>query len=145
MKSMWMLAFAAGTVLPLQALINARLGRDVGGPIWAAAVSFAIGTAALLAWIGLRRVGPLTMGAAATAPGWVWSGGVLGAFYVASVVVAVPRLGAASLVALVVFGQMTASVLLDHFGVLSPLHPVTIPRVVGGALVVLGVWLVVNH
>ena len=62
----------------------------------------------------MRRVAPVPLGAAVTGPAWIWGGGVLGAFHVASVVAAVPRLGAASLVALVVFGQMTASVLLDR-------------------------------
>ena len=33
-----------GAVLPLQGLINARLGTQIGGPVSAAFVSFLVGT-----------------------------------------------------------------------------------------------------
>ena len=38
-----LVAFAAlgGAILPLQALINARLGSVMNGPVWAATISFA--------------------------------------------------------------------------------------------------------
>jgi uncharacterized membrane protein YdcZ (DUF606 family) len=42
------LAVVAGGMLPLQAAINARLARVLGGPTWAAAVSGLILTVALV-------------------------------------------------------------------------------------------------
>ena len=46
----------------------------------------------------------------------IWPFILLGAFLVASTVVLAPRLGAASMIALIVAGQMAASLVLDHFG-----------------------------
>jgi transporter family-2 protein len=78
----------------------------------------------------------------ARAPGWSWTGGLLGAFYVTAVVVLTPRLGVATTIALVVAGQMLASVAIDHYGLFGvPLRPVNAARGLGAALLVAGVVL----
>jgi transporter family-2 protein len=77
-------------------------------------------------------------------PAWVWFGGLLGAAFVVIATLAIPRLGASSLVALAVLGQMLASLALDHFGVLQQARPVDLPRVAGVLLVVAGVLLVMQ-
>ena len=137
------LAVAAGAVLPLQALINARLGSRLGGPIWAAAISFAVGTLALLLYQLLTRAPAPTLASALRAPPWIWLGGCLGGFYISGVVIAVPRLGPAPLVALIVFGQVAASLALGHFGVLAAAaQPITLAKAVGGILLLGGVILV---
>lgn len=137
------LAFGAGAVLPLQALINARLGVRLGGPLWAATVSFAVGTLALLLFQLLTRAPAPALAGALRAPAWIWLGGCLGGFYIAGVVVSVPRLGPAPLVALVVFGQVAASLALGHFGVLAAAaQPVTLAKAIGGLLLLGGVILV---
>ena len=47
------------------------------------------------------------------------------------------------LLALTVGGQMVASVIVDHYGLLGfQQHPVTLTRLVGIALLLLGIWLV---
>lgn len=136
-------AFAAGAMLPLQFGINAELARWVDSPLRAALVSFAVGTAVLLAaavpvmrgWPELERLG--------AAPWWVWVGGALGAFYVLGSIVTAPRLGAATLVALILAGQAVASLLVDHFGWVGfEEHPVTPGRLLGVALLAAGVLLV---
>ena len=42
-------AVCVGALLPLQALLNARLGQLTFGPLFASLASFAVGTSALLA------------------------------------------------------------------------------------------------
>ena len=44
------LAVFIGMLLPLQALINAALGRQTFGPVFAALMSFAVGTVVLSVW-----------------------------------------------------------------------------------------------
>ena len=138
-------AFATlgGAVLPLQALINARLGGSMNGPIWAAAISFAVGTVGLLGYLLAQRAPLPSLAQAATAPGWAWFGGLLGAFYVTAATTTVPKLGAAALISLVILGQMTASLLLDHFGVLSSGQAITPLRAIGGLMLVGGAMLIV--
>ncbi|HEX4371965.1 MAG TPA: DMT family transporter, partial [Puia sp.] len=45
------MAFISGAILPIQATINFRLSKNVGGPIIAAFVSFAVGTIGLLIYL----------------------------------------------------------------------------------------------
>ena len=137
------LALFIGMLLPLQALINASLGRQTFGPVFASLASFSVGTAVLLLWwLASRPAFEAT--ALAKVPWWAWSGGVIGALYVAAATLLVPRMGAAALICVVVFGQVLGSLLLDHFGVLHARHPIDGVRVLGAALVIVGALLVVR-
>ena len=70
-------------------------------------------------------------------------GGLLGAFYVLGSVVAAPKLGAATLVAVILAGQAVASLLVDHFGWVGfDENPITPGRLLGIVLVAAGVALV---
>lgn len=137
------LAVLIGTLLPLQALINAALGRQTFGPVFASLASFAVGTGVLaLWWLASRPAFEAT--ALAKVPWWAWTGGAIGALYVAAATLLIPRMGAAALICLVVFGQLMGSLLLDHFGVLHARQPIDLLRIVGAVLVVLGALLVVR-
>jgi transporter family-2 protein len=136
-------ALLAGAMLPFQFGINAQLATWVGSPLRATLVSFAVGTLALAAvmvaayrdWPPVEKMGG--------APWWVWIGGFLGAFYVLGSVVTAPKLGAATLVAMILAGQAVASLLVDHFGWVGfEENPVTPGRLLGIALVAAGVALV---
>lgn len=137
------LAVLIGTLLPLQALINAALGKQTFGPVFASLASFSVGTGVLaLWWLASRPAFEAT--ALAKVPWWAWTGGAIGAMYVAASTLLIPRMGAASLICLVVFGQLLGSLLLDHFGVLHARQPIDLLRVIGAVLVVLGALLVVR-
>ena len=139
-----LLVVMVGAVLPLQALINARLGQVTAGAVFAATVSFVVGTVALAlflvatrpAWPGIEQLSRL--------PAWAWTGGLIGAVYVAIATLTVPRLGASALISLTVLGQLAGALLLDHFGVLHSPQPVTTTRVAGMVLILAGVLLVVQ-
>ncbi len=143
MIGLLLLALAVGIVLPIQAGVNAQLRTALGHPLAAALVSFLVGTIALaMAQLALRVPLPLRE-AAARSGWWQWSGGLLGAAYIAAAIVLAPRLGAATLIATVVAGQMLASVALDHYGLVGyALHPINLWRVVGIVLVIGGVVLI---
>jgi transporter family-2 protein len=144
MTFLWIvLAVLAGVCLATQVGVNGTLSRAVGSPVLAAAVSFAVGTVALGAYALITRIRVGAVAEAAGQPWWVWTGGVLGGFYVATMVAVAPRLGAATTIGLVIGGQMLASIALDHMGVLGfPAHAVNAPRVLGAALIVGGVVVV---
>jgi transporter family-2 protein len=134
-------ALLAGAMLPIQFGINAQLAQWVGGSIRAALVSFVVGALSLfLAVLVAQRGWPER---ASDAPWWVWIGGVLGAFYVLGSIVTAPKLGAATLVALILAGQAIASLLVDHFGWVGfEENPITPLRVAGVLLLAAGVALV---
>ncbi len=138
-----LLALAIGAGLPVQAGVNAAMARHVGRPEWAALVNFAVGLVGLAAWLFATRAAPPSAAALAKAPIWAWTGGLLGAFYVSAVVVLAPRLGVAVTLGLSVAGQMLAALLLDHYGLVGlATRPVSAQRVVGAALLVVGVVLI---
>ena len=134
-------ALLAGAMLPIQFGINAQLATWVGGSIRAAFVSFVVGAAALLVAVLFAQRG--LPDRAGDAPWWVWIGGVLGAFYVLGSIVTAPKLGAATLVALILAGQAIASLLVDHYGWVGfEENPITPLRLLGVALLAGGVALV---
>jgi transporter family-2 protein len=143
MPALLLCAFLIGVVLPVQSGINAQLRIGVGHPLLAAFISFAVGTIALLGLNLVMRV-PLPSGeSAARLPWWYWCGGLLGAAYIYAAVILAPRLGAATLVAVIVAGQMVASLALDHFGWVGyPQQPLTPVRTIGALLVIGGVLLI---
>ena len=137
-----LVAVLIGAILPLQGLVNARLGTHIGGPVVAAFVSFLVGTVMLGLYLLATRT-PIALQGSLKLPAWIWAGGVFGAIYVACFTLLIPRIGAAGMVCLAVLGQVTASLLLDRFGVLQAPKPVDALRIFGALLVLAGVVLVV--
>ncbi len=139
------LAALAGMILPLQALINARLGAGLDHALWATNVTFVVGMLGLFAWLALtRQLDAANWAGAAALPWWAWIGGLMGAAYVALTIVAVPVVGATALVVLLILGQMRAGTILDHFGIRTEPDPVSLKKMLGLALVFAGTWLVVK-
>lgn len=142
----WLLALvavAAGALLPIQASINGRLRPYVGGPIPATLVSVAVSTTAMIALAVVSRTRIPESEKVSSAPWWAWTGGLLGVVFVLVSLGLVNRLGAAFLFALVVVGQMLASLVIDHFGLLGVAeHPITPLRLLGVVLLLAGVVLI---
>lgn len=138
------LAAVAGAFLPAQALINAKLGAATSGPIFAAMVNFTTGTMALIAYVALTRLPLPALPQLAALPWWYWVGGVLGAFFVFTAALTVPKLGAAGLAAVVIAGQLISSMLLDHFGLLNGVHALSATRLLGALLLLAGAYLILN-
>ena len=143
MAGLLLLAVFIGSLLPVQAGVNAQLRISVGDPVTTALASFGVGTFGLLLAVLWLRIPLSLVEVWSQSAWWQWTGGLLGAIYIASVVVLAPRLGAGTLVAAIVGGQMAASLILDHFGWIGfPEHPVSGLRLLGAGLVVLGVALI---
>ncbi len=142
---LFFLALLAGVVIPTQAGINAQLGNWTRSPVLASAISFAVGTLVLLVYSAVMRIPLPALATAGALPWWVWTGGAFGAYFVAATIFLAPKLGATTMVALLLAGQMVASLALDHFGLLGyPVHPVSLGRLAGVAMIAGGVMLVRN-
>jgi bacterial/archaeal transporter family-2 protein len=138
-----LLTAVAGGLIAAQAPINAGLGKATGS-MPAALVSFSIGTAALAAVVVLSgKAGGL--GSSFDVSWYYLLGGLLGAVYVLNALIAVSAIGAGGVAAATVFGQLTASVLIDRLGLFGldevPLSP---ERVLGVGLLLAGTILVVR-
>jgi transporter family-2 protein len=137
------IALVAGALLPIQAGINNALRPALGSPVLVGVVSAFVSFSTLLVVaLVLRLPIPSTAGIA-SAPAFAWVGGLLGAFTLLAFVLLAPRLGAATLVALAIAGQIASSLVLDQFGLLGyPVQQASPPRVLGAILLVAGVVLV---
>jgi|SRR6185503_1791344 transporter family-2 protein len=139
----YFLGIAAGFGISVQIGMNTQL-RKVLGSAWSAAlVSFLVGTAALLALMLVTRTALPSRTTFAALPLWAWFGGLCGAFYVAVSTIVAAELGAASLLALALAGQLAMALVIDHFGWLGlPENPITWVRVAGIGLLAAGAWLI---
>jgi len=141
-----LLALVTGALLTAQAAINAQLKLQVGSGALAALLSFATGTATMLVYWLIQGAPGAGWQSIKTTPIWMWAGGALGAAYVFSAILVVPKLGAANLLVLAVAGQLIAAVVLDHFGWIGlPEHPVSGMRLAGVGLVFVGMLMVVRN
>jgi bacterial/archaeal transporter family-2 protein len=139
------LAFVAGMALTIQVGINSTLRHGLGNPTMATLVSFLVGTLGLALLLLLTRTPLPTRAALESVPAWAWFGGLVGAFYVATTVIVGPRLGSATLLALVVLGQLLAALVIDHFGWIGfPQHSISAVRILGAVLLFSGVLLIMR-
>jgi transporter family-2 protein len=135
----------AGGLIALQAPINSTLGRAIGS-LPAATVSFAIGLAALVAITLLVGGGFGRLGEAGNLSWYYLTGGVLGAVYVTTALIAVRTLGAGGVTAATIAGQLTLSMVIDRLGILGlEERELSFGRVVGIALLAAGTFLVVRE
>src|SRR4029450_883830 len=76
-------------------------------------------------------------------PWYAWSGGVFGAAFILLAILLLPSLGAATLFALAIAGQVLAAGTLDHFGAFGlPPAPISAARLAGAVLLIAGVVLI---
>jgi transporter family-2 protein len=144
---LWLLALVSGALIPVQAAANAALSRSIHGniPFAAGSLFLVAGAATALAalvqgstfpsWPDLRN-----------APWWSFTGGLIVAFYVFTITFLAPRLGIGTAISLIVTGQVLAALTIDHFGLMRSLTvPLSPTRLVGAALMVLGVFLALRR
>ncbi len=138
-----LLALLGGAALPVQIGINGSLRQIIGSTTQAATISFSVGAVAgLIASAAMREGTPSLERLGQSAP-WMWLGGLLGIFYVWTTIVAGPKLGALLAVSLVIAGQLTVSLALDHFGALGfPQSSISPLKLFGLGCVIIGVLVI---
>ena len=135
----WAVAAVAlgGVAIAVQAPINAALGRGLGAPVPAAAVSFGVGFLVLIAVSVLQGQGGAYL-KLPSVPVWTLAGGFLGAWYVFAAVWGVSTVGVVTLVAALVFGQMAAALVIDATGSLGMAVREITPTRIAAAGMILG-------
>ena len=133
-----------GAILPVQAVLNTKLGKQTGGPLISSLLSFLVGLICLFIINLFANYSAFTnMKLLSVSPWYVWMGGLLGAIYVSCVIFVNQQQGVALTFALVVAGQIFISLLIDHFGLFgSFVRPLSIPKMIGALLIVAGLVLI---
>ncbi len=141
-----LLAVGVGALLPIQVAMNMHLRPLFRDPVLAALPNFLVGSVLIAAYVLIMRVRLPSASALVHAPAWAWFGGFIGAAYVVGSLHLGPRIGATLLLALLLVGQMSMSLIVDHFGLLGfPHHPLNMARITGVVLLVVGALLIVKN
>ena len=137
------LAMLAGVSLVIQQILNSNLRDALDSAAWSGFVSYFVGLLSMAVVVAALREPLPALSLIARIPWWAWAGGVFGALYIVLGIHLVPQLGAATFIALLIAGQMSASVAFDHFGWLGlPQRSADLPRLAGIVLLVAGVMLI---
>lgn len=138
-----LISLISGVTLTIQPLANGRLSQVLGGVALAAAVSAAV-TSLTGIMLGASTVGLSGFQNLERVPWWAWLGGFLGLPSLMGMAWALPRLGAAPVMVLIVLGQLVTALAIDALGLSVQGGSVTTQRVIGVVVVTLGVWIVLR-
>lgn len=135
------IAIAVGGFIPVQGAINATLSQYTNHPLQATLINF-IGGFIITFLILIILANPLpSPDRLFQAPWYAFLSGILGALFVTSVLLLIPEIGAANLLAATFFGQMLVATLMDHYGWLNLENkPITLDRVIGLVLILGGLY-----
>ncbi|MGQ7246876.1 DMT family transporter [Halomonas sp. V046] len=102
-----------GAVLAIQSSVNGSLGAKVG-VLASAWLTFTVG--AVVTFLLKLFVEPAHAATLFSVPKWQLTGALFGVTYMLAVVFAVPRVGTAATTVAVISGQLSMSLVIDHFG-----------------------------
>ncbi|WP_246449976.1 DMT family transporter [Qipengyuania soli] len=132
--------FAAGLGIPVFAALNSGLSQQLGGPVAATAVTFAVGFAIAIATLTFTGYPPAS--AFTFEKPWLWVGAIVMLFYATSVAYSAPRIGLGNAIFFVLLGQIVAAAIIDHFGLLGTLQStITAKRALGLVVMAVGLYL----
>ena len=139
---LYALAVVAGLMNPLQSGCTSSLNKVIQRPFMVGLVS--VGGTATVTLVGALLLGQLGLGGkAAQVPWWAWLGGLAGSVFLLAQPIAAQKIGAGPFIGLTVTASVLLSVLIDHHGWLGfPQHTASAGRIVGAALMVVGVGLI---
>ena len=128
---------AFGTLGAVQTAVNGQLGKVLDSPVQSSMVNFFVGTCllGLICLFGHRKAPTPTF----QGPWWMWVGGCLGGGFVMFNVYLQHMLGTGLTVILNLIGLTAGGMFVDKTGVLeSPKKPVTLQRVLGVVIMLVG-------
>jgi bacterial/archaeal transporter family-2 protein len=138
------LGMVAGASAVLQQVLVASLRSTIGSVSWAVLISYIGGTLTMALVVMASRDKLVMPSAQGSGFSWApWVAGTFGVIYIMIAVLLIPRLGAATVLALLVAGQLLASITFDHFGLFGlPQQPADLSRLAGAVLLIAGVILI---
>jgi bacterial/archaeal transporter family-2 protein len=139
----FILAFLCGAIYPIQGSMNGRLLTHVAHPIITAIVSFLVGLLGLILYGIVTKVPWQQTAEIKNAPFFSLLGGLLGAFYVGTVVIILPRLGMVLTFSLIIAGQIVLSLIIDHFGLLgNAVRQISLGKMLGVILLGISIFII---
>ncbi|MEM6531591.1 MAG: DMT family transporter [Myxococcota bacterium] len=131
-----------GVFIAFQPIANGRLSAATEAPITGAVTNFVVGIIALAVVVLTGIAGRPNWSALGQAPWWAWTGGLIGATFVTTMILVVPRIGGVTAFAAIILGQLVGSAVIDNFGLFGmPTTGLSPLRGLGLVLIGVGVFL----
>ncbi len=129
---------AVGLQSPMASMISQRLG------IFESVFIVHVG-GAIIALLPLLFYSGGKLSQWRTVPWYALGAGIFGLIVIGAISYMIPRVGIAASITAIVAGQLLVGTLLDHFGLLgASVRSLDVTRVLGMAVVLVGVWLTVK-
>ena len=139
----YLLAIGAGIMNPAQAGANAELHKSLQAPLLTGVWVYLSGLLGVLLLLAFARETFPGSGVLASVPWWAWTGGILSIASTLTGLIFAQKLGSGVFTGISVTASLLTSILLDHYGLIGfKVHPASPLRIVGGTLMVLGLWLI---
>jgi transporter family-2 protein len=133
----------AGALQALGAVMSAQLRISLTNPWLALTILFTL-NAFFFASLFAVLPRPLpTIEGISTMPWWAPLAGLTGAVAVFAGLALIDKMGAGPVNGLIITANILTSLAIDHFGLMNmPVHSLNVWRVIGGALMVVGIFLI---
>ncbi|MDB4077003.1 DMT family transporter [Porticoccaceae bacterium] len=137
------LAIFIGALLPIQGALLSKLGPLLNHPIQATLVSYLGGAFVCILILVIAKSPNPTFQELSVIDWKLYTAGFLGAIFVSGMLYLMPVVGVANMLAAAIVGQLVASILIDHFGLLSGLRVSISPsRIFGVVLLLIGLYFI---
>ena len=137
-----LIGLIGGISVGVQSPIAGAMGQKVGGTASSAIIHLSgfIFSVILLVFRGGEKIRDWN-----TLPWFMLGAGVFGLILYQTINVTLPRLGATTMLTLIIIGQLLIGVVLDHFGWLGvTARPIDLARIIGIFVLFIGGYLVVK-
>jgi transporter family-2 protein len=135
--------FLAGLMIPLAVALNARIGQTLKNPLFGAAAIPIAGLVFIILVMAFTRTEIPSVQEVVSIPWYAWLGGAMVTLYFIIMIFNAPKVGLGFAISLIVAGQLTMSMFLDHFGLLGlPVASFSWGRLAGAISVIAGVALI---
>ena len=134
----------AGICVPILAVLNAGLGKELGSAPAACVILslVALVTSAVI----LLATGPQAILNTFSSSKHLFFGGVLFIVYLLSITFIAPKFGLGNAIFFILLGQILSASIIDHFGLFGAIsQSLSYQRITGIFIMVLGIWLTQNN
>ncbi|MEC7973947.1 MAG: DMT family transporter [Pseudomonadota bacterium] len=134
----------AGICVPILAVLNAGLGKELGSAPAACVILslVALVTSAVI----LLATGPQAILNTFSSSKHLFFGGVLFIVYILSITFIAPKFGLGNAIFFILLGQILSASIIDHFGLFGAIsQSLSYQRITGIFIMVLGIWLTQNN
>ena len=133
-----LLALLMGVVMSIYLPMNSAVSKHLGSPITANITFFLMALiTSLIIFIVFGKVN--TISNLRDVPVYLYLTGFISAFIVLGTTFLIPHIGARKFFILMIAGQIVMAIVVSHFGLLeSPKDPISIKKMIGASLVIIG-------